>query len=55
MVSDDFSSDNNVLYSILCIRPVIYLYDVNEFIEATHACNLKHTCLQARCLHPWVV
>lgn len=54
MVSHDFSS-GNVLYHLLCAGPVTYLYDVTEFLEITHMCNLKHVCLQACCLHLWVV
>lgn len=43
MVSDDCSS-GNVLYHLLCACPVSYLYDVIEFLEIIHVCNLKHAC-----------
>lgn len=42
MVSDDFSSGNNVLHHVLCTDPIIYLYDMTEFLETTHMCSLKH-------------
>lgn len=50
MVSDDFSSANNVLYHVLCTGLIIYLYDVTEFLGVTHTCSLKHVCAQAWCL-----
>lgn len=45
MVCDDFSSGNTVLYHVLCTGPVVYLYDVAEFLEATHMSSLKHMCV----------